>query len=57
MGLPGFGQPWGSPTAYGPPTISKEQEIDALKGEAESLEDALEGIRKRVEELETEAKP
>jgi predicted nucleic acid-binding Zn-ribbon protein len=36
--------------------MPKEQEIDALKGEAEYLEDALEGIRKRIEELEGEAK-
>jgi hypothetical protein len=56
MGLPGFAQPWGYPAAYGPSTISKEQEMDALKGEAEYLEDALEGIRKRIEELKTEAK-
>jgi hypothetical protein len=30
--------------------------MDGLKAEAEYLEDALEGIRKRMEELEAKAK-
>jgi len=58
MGIPGFGQPGAYPPPYGGPsfasTMPKEQELDALKGEAEYLEDALGGIRKRIEDLETE---
>ena len=44
--------PYGAP--YGP-TATKEQELDALKGQAEYFEDALDGIRKRIEELQAEA--
>ncbi len=44
--------PYGSPYApnYGTP-LTGEQEIDALKGQAEYFEDALDGIKKRIEEL------
>lgn len=43
------------PYAYGPafntgPT--PEQQLDTLKGQAEYLEDALDGIKKRIAELE-----
>jgi hypothetical protein len=64
-----WGTPYGA-TAYGygaqyqvPPVpytapygvrTSPEQELDALKGQAEYLEDALEGIKKRIQELEAE---
>ena len=34
------------------PAMSSEQQIDVLKGQAEYFEDALEGIGKRIEELE-----
>jgi len=34
------------------PTMSTEQQLDGLKGQAEYFEDALEGIRKRIAELE-----
>jgi hypothetical protein len=34
--------------------MTREQELDGLKGEAEYLQDALDGIRKRIEELEAE---
>lgn len=40
---------------YGAAATS-EQELDALKGQSEYLEDALDGIRKRMGELETKAK-
>jgi len=30
----------------------RDQELNALKGQAEYLEDTLEGMRKRIEELE-----
>lgn len=51
----GMGQPGGggvpSPAGFAP-AATKEQELDALKGQAECFEDALEGIRKRIGELE-----
>ena len=66
-GLPGwqragYGWPaWGgavNPYAYGgvpvAPTITSQQELDGLKGQAEYLEDALDGIKKRMEELESQ---
>jgi len=43
---------------YGAPFTSvatREQQIDVLKGQAEYFKDALEEIRKRIEELETKA--
>jgi hypothetical protein len=52
---------WGG-AAYGPSSYpyqppytaapAPEQEIDALRGQAEYFEDALDGIKKRIEELE-----
>jgi hypothetical protein len=66
-GLPGwarvgYGMPdWGgsvSPYAYGgasfAPAITPQQELDGLKGQAEYFEDALDGIKKRIEELESQ---
>ena len=44
-----YGAPYG-------PTMTAEQEVDALKGQADYFEDALEGIRKRIEELEAKEK-
>ena len=44
-----YAAPHGAPFA---PTMTREQEMDALKGQAEYFEDALEGIKKRIEELE-----
>jgi uncharacterized protein DUF5320 len=32
--------------------MTQQQELDTLKGQAEYFEDALDGIRKRIEELE-----
>jgi hypothetical protein len=47
-----------NPYAYGgvpfAPTVAPQQELDGLKGQAEYLEDALEGIKKRIEELESQ---
>lgn len=52
-GYPGYGAPYGAPCAAPfAPAVSHEQETDLLKGQAEYLEDALDGIRKRLEELE-----
>ena len=59
-GVPAYGAPYAAPYAYGAPLgvplaqPNREQTMDALKGQAEYLEDALEGIRKRLAELETE---
>jgi len=36
--------------------MSGEQQLDALKGQAEYFADALNGIRKRIEELEARGK-
>ena len=47
-----------NPYAYGgapfAPVITPEQELDGLKGQAEYLEDSLDGIKKRIEELESQ---
>jgi len=55
-GLPTYGAV--NPYAYGGapfnPTVAPQQELDGLKGQAEYLEDALDGIKKRIEELETQ---
>lgn len=63
---PGFiGGPmmaWGQPAAASPwpaapygspfiPTMTAQQEIDALKGQVEYFEDVLDGLRRRMEEL------
>ena len=45
--------PYGTPYE---PAATKQQELDALKGQAEYLEDSLEGINKRIAELEKENK-
>jgi len=67
-GVPGWqraavGMPaWGAPPAYAPPAyaaapaMTRQQELDALRGQAEYLEDALDGIRKRMAELEADQK-
>jgi hypothetical protein len=67
-GLPGWWQAgmgwpaWGGPWPYGPayagapaPPVTGEQELDALKSQAEHLEDVLEGIKKRIEEFQSQA--
>jgi len=59
----GMGWPaYGAPPAYGvpyaaplTPAATRQQELDALKGQAEYFEDALDGIRKRIDELEKDA--
>jgi prefoldin subunit 5 len=47
-----------NPYAYGgapfAPAITAQQELDDLKGQAEYLEDSLDGIKKRIEELESQ---
>jgi len=62
MGLPAFGRSgpvpppvYPAPAAYPLPaqgyTPSIEQELEFLKGQAEYFEDALAGIKQRIEEL------
>jgi len=53
------GYPYGVSYGYGvpyPERISSEQEADMLKQQAEAVENELEAIRKRMKELEAEAK-
>jgi hypothetical protein len=46
---------WSWPTPLGAPTtMTKEQEVQLLQGQAKALEGQLEQIRKRIEELEKE---
>jgi len=56
-GMPAYGSAV-NPYAYGgtpfAPGLTAQQELDGLKGQAEYLEDALDGIKKRIEELETQ---
>ncbi len=56
-GMPphGYTPPAAAP-AQAPPNwaMSKNQELDELKGQAEYLEDALDGVKKRISELESE---
>ena len=46
-----------NPYAYGgapfAPAVTSEQELEGLKGQTEYLEDTLDGIKKRIEELES----
>ena len=47
-----------NPYVYGgapfTPTMTADQELDGLKGQSEYFEDALDGIKKRIEELESQ---
>ena len=59
----GYGPAWGSPmysapyAPYAPyaPEVTKEQEMEALRGQAEFFKQALDDISKRLEEFEKEA--
>lgn len=60
MGWPAFGAGWGGavpppqPFAAGP---TGQQEMDMLRSQAEYLQDVLENIRKRIDELDSQAPP
>ena len=64
-GLPGWqrfgagGPAYGGAAPYGAPNsgpaATKQQELDMLKGQVEYFEDALDGIKKRITELEAES--
>ena len=59
MGGPAYGGAMPPVAAYAAPSApaaSPEQQLDALKGQAEYFEDALDGIRKRIEELGAKGK-
>jgi hypothetical protein len=49
MGWPAFGGGfYGAPAA---PAMTREQQVNVLKGQAELLEEELGSVRKRMEEL------
>ena len=62
-GMPAYGGPTAAPYGYAPPQGgygynpygSPEQELDALKQQAEYMEQNLSDIRERIQELEKEA--
>ena len=61
-GLPGwlrsgYGPAWGQPMYAAPyaPEVTREQEIEALRGQAEFFKQALDNISKRLEEIEKES--
>jgi hypothetical protein len=49
MGVPAFGG--GLPAMPVASAMGKEQQVEALKGEAESLEGQLDAVRKRIEAI------
>ena len=49
---PAYPMPQAAPVG---PAATVQQELDALKSQAEYFGDALEGIRKRIEELQAES--
>lgn len=53
-GMPAFGAT--APVPFAPQTIDQDQELDALKQQAETLCRTLDGIRDRIAELESQAK-
>ena len=59
MGYPAYGPVAPNATPYGvpfAPAMTKEQELDTLKGQAQYFEEALEDIKKRIEELQAQPK-
>ena len=57
VGGPAYGgaMPYGGTVPNGGPVATKQQELDMLKGQVEYFEDALNGIKKRITELEAES--
>ena len=53
-GMPAFGTT--PPAPFTPSTMNQDQELDALKQQAETLCSTLDGIRERIGELESQAK-
>ena len=57
-GLPGWARAGrGTPSAALAPQMTQEQEVAALKGQAQCFEKALEDIKKRIEGLAAGKKP
>ena len=57
-GWPAYGTPPMNPTPYAPPSVpavTRGQELEALKEQAEYFADALRGIQKRIEALQSQA--
>lgn len=52
----GFGGPAGGPGApfVAPPTMSRDQELDLLRRQAEGFAGALDEIRRRIDEIEAQ---
>lgn len=50
-GRAGFGVPPYDDVPF-VPSMTAQQELDGLKGQAEYLEESLDGIRKRIQELD-----
>ena len=62
-GLPGRARAgFGYPASYDvaepnvAPAVTAEQELEGLKQQAENFQNALDGIKKRIEQLEVESK-
>ena len=57
-GLTGWQRAGVGPATYAPPAaaVTEQQELDALKNQADYFADALEQIKKRIEELEKSSK-
>jgi hypothetical protein len=57
-GWPGFGPGWGygppSAAPVAPPDLSREEELDLLKRQAEGFANTLDEIKKRIAELEAQ---
>jgi hypothetical protein len=53
----GYKSAWGAPPAYGPytPALSKDQEVQMLRGQAEALKQQLDAISQCLSELEGES--
>jgi hypothetical protein len=59
MGARAFYPAWGAgyAPAYGPSSMSPQDEAVMLKDEAEAMKQELEAIQKRIEELEAKSQP
>ena len=55
MGWPAIAGAWrvGPFSSTFSPGVTRQQEIDALKGQAEYIEDVVDGLRRRIDELAT----
>lgn len=61
-GLPGWARPGvggldAATTASGPSAMNRQEELEALKQQAQQVADVLEQIRQRISELASESSP